>query len=57
MELRASAGTASVGKFWYGQAKEGNLQEEMIMEVDVKNNIEIIKDTVVSVRDVIYCSN
>ena len=52
--LRAAAGGVDGGKkSKYGKGKEGNLEEEMVLEVDVRGGIEeIIEEVVRGVKDV-----
>lgn len=54
--LRAAAGGVDDGKkLKYGTGKEGNLQEEMVLEVDVGSSVqEIIEEVVSGVRDVMF---
>jgi hypothetical protein len=54
--LRAVAGGVDGGKkLKYGKGKEGNLEEEMVLEVDVGGNVEeIIEEVVRGVRDVMF---
>ncbi|KAJ9660546.1 hypothetical protein H2198_002483 [Neophaeococcomyces mojaviensis] len=52
--LRAAAGGFDGGKkSKYGKGKEGNLEEEMVLEVDIEGSVEeIIEEVVKGVRDV-----
>jgi hypothetical protein len=52
--LRAAAGCVDGGeKLKYGKGKAGNLEEEMVLEVDVRGSVEEIVEEVLSgVRDV-----
>ena len=52
--LRAAAGGVGGGKkLKYGKGKEGCLEEEMVLEVDIGGNVEeIIEEVVRGVRDV-----
>ena len=54
--LRAAAGGVDGGKkLKYGKGKEGNLEEEMVLEVDVGGSVEeIIEEVVRGVRDVMF---
>ncbi|KAI9736044.1 MAG: hypothetical protein M1818_006220 [Claussenomyces sp. TS43310] len=54
--LRAAAGGVDGGKHLkYGKGKEGHLDEEMVLEVDVGGNVEeIIEEVVRGVRDVMF---
>ena len=53
--LRAAAGVDGGKKLEYGKGKKGNLEEEMILDVDVGGNVEeIIEDVVRGVRDVMF---
>ena len=54
--LRAAAGGTDSGKkSRYGKGKEGNLEEEMVLEVFVGGSVEeIIKEVVGGVRDVMF---
>lgn len=54
--FRATAGVVDGGKkLKYGEGKEGNLEEEMVLEVDVGGSVEeIIEEVVRGVRDVIF---
>ncbi|KAF4635112.1 hypothetical protein G7Y89_g2981 [Cudoniella acicularis] len=53
--LRAAAGGVGGKKLKYGKGKEGNLEEEMVLEVDVGGSVEeIIKEVVRGVRDVMF---
>jgi hypothetical protein len=54
--LRAAAGGVDgERKLKYGKGKEGNLEEEMVLEVDVGGNVEeIIEEVVRGVRDVMF---
>jgi hypothetical protein len=54
--LRAAAGGVDSGKeLKYGQGKEGNLEEEMVLEVDVGGSVEeIIEEVVRGVSDVMF---
>ena len=54
--LRAAAGGVdSREKLKYGNGKEGNLEEEMVLEVDVGGSVEeIIEEVVTGVRDVMF---
>jgi hypothetical protein len=54
--LRAAAGGVNGGRrLKYGNGKEGNLEEEMVLEVDVGGSVEeIIEEVVVGVRDVMF---
>ena len=54
--LRATAGGVNRGKtLKYGKGKEGNLEEEMVLEVDVAGSVEeIIEEVVRGVRDVMF---
>ena len=55
-ELRAAAGGVDGGKkLKYGKGKEGNLEEEMVLEVDIGGSVEeIIEEVVRGVRDVMF---
>ena len=54
--LRAAAGGVDGGKkLKYGKGKEGNLVEEMVLEVDVRGGVEeIIEEVVRGVKDVMF---
>ena len=54
--LRAAAGGVDGGKkLKYGKGKEGNLEEEMVLEVDVGGSVEeIIEEVIRGVRDVMF---
>ena len=54
--LRAAAGRVDGGKkLKYGNGKEGNLEEEMVLEVDVGGSVEeIIEEVVRGVKDVTF---
>jgi hypothetical protein len=54
--LRAAAGAVDgEKKLKYGKSKEGNLEEEMVLEVDVGGRVEeIIEEVVRGVRDVMF---
>ena len=54
--LRAAAGGVDGGKkLKYGNGKEGNLEEEMVLEVDVGGSVEeIIEEVIRGVRDVMF---
>ena len=54
--LRAAAGGVDGGKkLKYGKGKEGNLEEEMVLEVDVGGSVEeIIEEVVMGIRDVMF---
>jgi hypothetical protein len=54
--LRAAAGGVGGGnKLKYGGGKKGNLEEEMVLEVDVGGNVEeIIEEVVRGVKDVMF---
>ena len=54
--LRAAAGGVAGGKkLKYGKGKEGNLEEEMVLEVDIGGSVEeIIEEVVNGVRDVMF---
>ncbi|KIM96990.1 hypothetical protein OIDMADRAFT_148133 [Oidiodendron maius Zn] len=53
--LRAAAGVEGGKKLKYGKGKKGNLEEEMILDVDVGGIVEeIIEDVVRGVRDVMF---
>jgi hypothetical protein len=54
--LRAATGGIDGGKkLKYGKGKEGNLEEEMVLEVDVGGSVEeIIEEVVRGVRDVMF---
>ncbi len=46
--LRAIAGSVDGGKkLKYGNGKEGNLEEEMVLEVDIEGRVEVIIEEVV----------
>lgn len=53
---RAAAGGVDDGKsLEYGKGKEGNLEEEMVLEVDVRGSVEeIIEEVVRGVRNVMF---
>ena len=53
--LRVAASVDGGKKLKYGKGKKGNLEEEMVLDVDVGGNVEDIIDEVVSgVRDVMF---
>lgn len=54
--LRAAAGSVDGGKKpKYGKGKEGNLGEDMVLEVDVGGSVEVIIEEIVNgVRNVIF---
>lgn len=54
--FRAAAGSVDGGKkLKYGKGKKGNLEEEMVLEVDVGGSVEeIIEEVVSGVRDVMF---
>ena len=54
--LRATAEGVDGGKkLKYGKGKEGYLEEEMVLDVDVEGNVEeIIEEVVRGVRDVMF---
>lgn len=54
--LRAAAEGADNGKkMKYGKGKEGNLEEEMVLDVDVRGSVEkIIEEIVRGVRNVMF---
>ena len=54
--LRAAAGGVDGGKkLKYGKGKEGNLEEEMVLEVDVRGGVEeIIEEVVRGVKHVMF---
>ena len=54
--LRAAVGGVDGGnELKYGKGKEGNLEEEMVLEVDVGGSVEeIIEEVVRGVRDVMF---
>ena len=54
--VRAAAGGVDGGKkLKYGKGKEGNLEEERVLEVDVGGSVEeIIEEVVRGVRDVMF---
>ncbi len=54
--LRAAAGGVDSGKkLKYGKGKEGNLKEEIVLEVDVGGSVEeIIEEVLRGVRDVMF---
>jgi hypothetical protein len=54
--LRAAAGGVDGGtKLKYGKGKAGNLEEEMVLEVDVGGSVEeIIEEVTRGVRDVMF---
>ena len=54
--LRAAAGGVDgEKKLKYGKGKEGNLEEEMMLEVDVRGSVEeIIEEVVRGIRDVMF---
>lgn len=53
---RAAAGGVDDGKILeYGKGKEGNMEEEIVLEVDVRGSVEeIIEEVVRRVRDVMF---
>ncbi|MCJ1408288.1 hypothetical protein MMC19_002362 [Ptychographa xylographoides] len=54
--LGAAAGAVERGKkLRYGEGREGSLEEEMVLEVDVRGSVEeIIEEVVRGVRDVMF---
>jgi len=53
--LRAAAGVDDGNNLKYGKGKEGNLEEEMVLEVDVRGSVEeIAKEVVSGVTDVMF---
>ena len=54
--LRAAAGGVDVGKkLKYGNGREGNLEKEIVLSVDVGGSVEeIIKEVVSGVKDVMF---
>ena len=54
--LRAAAGGVGVGKkLKYGNGREGNLEKEIVLGVDVGGSVEeIIKEVVSGVKDVMF---
>jgi hypothetical protein len=54
--LRAAAGVVDGGKkLKYGKGKEGNLEEEMVLDVDIGGSVEeIIEEVVEGVRNVMF---
>lgn len=54
--LRAAAGGGDGGRrLKYGNGREGNLEEEIVLEVDVGGSVEeIIEEVVMGVRDVMF---
>lgn len=54
--LRAAAGRVDDGtELVYGHGKEGNLQAEMVLKIDIRGNVEeIIEEIVSGVRDVMF---
>ena len=53
--LKAAVGVDGGKKLKYGKGKEGNLEEEMVLEVDFGGSVEeIIEEVMGGVRDVMF---
>ena len=54
--LRAAAGGIGAGKkLKYGKGKEGNLEEEMVLEIDVRGSVEeIVEEVMRGTKDVMF---